>query len=527
MAFKRAFFTVGGLTMLSRLTGFVRDVLAANYMGAGMLADAFFIALRLPNLFRRLFAEGAFTISFVPMFTGELQKNKEEAKKFAEEALSVLLAALLPFTAIIMIFMPWIMRVITPGFEGEKFDLAVSLSQITFPYLLPVSLAALLGGVLNGLGRFAPYAAAPVAFNLVQIIALLFFRETFGTVAHALSWAVTLSGVVQLVWMAFSARRAGFSLSIRLPRLTPRIKKLLRLIGPGAMGAGVMQINIFIDMVLASLLPTGAVSYLAYADRLYQLPIGVIGIAIGTALLPFLSQAVREDGPRALSEQNRAIEFGLYLGVPAAVAFALIAEPIMAVLFERGAFTPEVTRATAWALAAYALSIPAYMVNRVLTTAFYAREDTRTPFRISLKTVIVNIVISFAAIQFFLRTDQAEHGYIALALATALTAWLNLALLARALIKKGHFAADAALRKTLAGIGISAAVMAVVLIVLSDLLWGYFRSSTVPELLALGVLIGAGGAVYLALAHITGAQRLDHVLKLLKRKSGPPPLPEA
>ena len=528
MSFRRAFFTVGGLTMLSRLTGFLRDMLAANYMGAGMVADAFFIALRLPNLFRRMFAEGAFTISFVPLFTGELKKSKPEAKQFAEEALALLMTVLVPFTLVMMLTMPWLMHIITPGFEGEKMELAITLSIITFPYLLLISLSALLGSVLNGMGRFAPYAAAPVAFNLMQILALWLALDYFETPAHALAWAVSASGAVQLVWLAFSAQRAGMSLSIIRPRLDDRMRHFLRLVGPGALGAGVMQVNIFIDMVLASLLPTGGVSYLSYADRLYQLPVGVIGIAIGTALLPLLSQVIYSgEHERALSEQNRAIEFGLYLGVPAAVALALVSEPIMAVLFERGQFTPAISHATALALAAYALSIPAYMVNKVLTTAFYAREDTNTPFRISLVTVIVNTLFSIVVIQTMLHTGHAEIAYIGLALATALTAWLNFALLSLTLRKRGHLVWDARLRRTVGRIALSAAGMAVLLLGLSRLLWDWFRSTRWLELIALGVLVGGGGLAYLALAHVTGAQRLDEVLRRLKRKSGPPPLPEA
>jgi len=523
MSFRRAFFTVGGLTMLSRLTGFMRDMLAANYMGAGMVADAFFIALRLPNLFRRLFAEGAFTISFVPMFTGELKQGHAQGKRFAEEALALLVSALIPFTLVMMLCMPWIMQVITPGFEGEKMELAITLSIITFPYLLLISLSALLGSVLNGMGRFAPYAAAPVAFNLMQILALLFGLQYFETPAHALAWAVSASGAVQLLWLAFSARNANMSLALIRPRLDDKMRHFLKLIGPGALGAGVMQINIFIDMVLASLLPTGSVSYLSYADRLYQLPVGVIGIAIGTALLPMLSRTVHSgDSNKALAEQNRAIEFGLYLGVPAAVALALVSEPIMAVLFERGEFTAAISHATALALAAYAISIPAYMVNKVLTTAFYAREDTKTPFRISLLTVGINTLFSIVVIQTMLHTGYQESAYIALALATALTAWLNMGLLGLTLHRRGHLQLDGKLYRTVGRILTCALGMAGLLLALSELLWGWFRSTQWLELVALGLLVGGGGLLYLLLGHLTGAQRLDEVLSKLKRKGGPP-----
>lgn len=524
MHFKQAFFTVGGFTLLSRFVGFFRDVLAASVLGAGMAADAFFVALRLPNLFRRLFAEGAFTISFVPLFSAALKEGQEEARSFAEEALAVLVMALLPFTLFMMLVMPWFMHIITPGYAGDpvKFALAVNLSQTTFPYLMLISLTALLGSMLNAVGRFGPYAASPVAFNVVQIIALLGWNDSEVQAAQAQAWAITISGAVQLVWLAFSAYRAGWAIRWRLPRLTERVKKLLRLIGPGALGGGVMQVNIFIDMVLASLLPAGAVSYLSYADRLYQLPVGVIGIAIGTALLPALSRTVRSGNPAAaLAEQNRAIEFGLYLGLPAALGLALIPVPILAVMYERGAFDAAASESTAMAVAAYALAIPAYMISKVLTVAFYAREDTKSPFFISLRTVAANSIAAFGFIMAFRHFGYLHAAHAGIALATALTAWLNVALLAHRLKGKGHFAADAQLYNKVGRILLSSAVMGVVLWGLSTLLQPYFRNHPVYiEVAALAACIGISGAVYLGMAHVTGAQRLNEVLLLLRRRKG-------
>ncbi len=521
MSFKRAFFTVGGWTLVSRATGFVRDVIAANILGAGMAADAFFIALRLPNLFRRLFAEGAFTISFVPLFTGTLKDGQGEARRFAEEALAVLTATLLAFTLLMLLLMPLLMHVITPGYADNpvKFALAVNLSQITCPYLLLISLAALLGSILNALGRFGPSAAAPTAFTLVQIAALLVWNETEVVAATGQAWAITVSGAVQLVWLALSLRRAGWSLTLRLPAFTPRIKRLLRLIGPGALGAGVMQINIFIDMVLASLLPQGAVSYLSYADRLYQLPVGVIGIAMGTALLPILSHVLREQGSAAaLKEQNRAIEFGLYLGLPAAVGLGMIPGPIIATLYERGAFTAEATHFTALALSAYAVSIPAYMVNKVLTSAFYAREDTKTPFTISLQTIVINSLISFATVMTLMKTGHENIAHAGIALATASTAWLNGWLLSRALRRRGFLVVDAALKRTVGRIFLCAGAMGGVLWLGKLALSPLWTAGLELRVLALVGLIGIAGLFYLVAAHFSGAQRLDEALKMLKRR---------
>lgn len=551
MTFKRAFFTVGGWTLVSRFTGFIRDVVAANILGAGMAADAFFIALRLPNLFRRLFAEGAFTISFVPLFTGTLKEGTAEARHFAEEALSVLVATLLVFTLVMMMGMPLLMHVITPGYadEPEKFALAVNLSQITFPYLLLVSLAALLGSILNALGRFGPYAASPTAFNLVQIGALWVCNQNEIVAATGQAWAITISGAVQLLWLALSLRRAGWGLTLRWPAFTPRIKRLLQLIGPGALGAGAMQINIFIDMVLASLLPAGAISFLSYADRLYQLPIGVIGIAMGTALLPILSHVLREEGNlAALKEQNRALEFSLYLGVPSAVGIGLIPVLIIQTLYQGGAFTADATASTALAVSAFALAIPAYMISKVLTAAFYAREDTKTPFSISLKTIVINSCVSFSAVTLMMKTGHGAIAHVGIALATATTAWLNTFLLARALHRRSCLLIDAQLKQTIGRILLCALAMAVLLLLGREALSVYWPAESqvalqgsvrtffaevgLPHLLALPLLftlrvlplavLGSVAAVfYLGLAHVSGAQRLDEALQMLRRRRVP------
>jgi len=307
---------------------------------------------------------------------------------------------------------------------------------------------------------------------------------------------------------------------------------LLVLIGPGALGAGVTQVNIFIDMVLASLLPAGAVSYLAYSERLFQLPIGVIGIAVGTALLPILSHVVRTAEPaKAHDEQNRAIEFGLWLALPAAVALVVIPDAILRVLFERGAFTAEVTYYTAWAVSAYALSIPAYTVSKVLTVAFYAREDTKSPFKISLVTVVLNTLFSLVVITALRHSSHADIAHAGLALSTGITAWLNVALLVRRLKRAGYFAADRDFMQRIAGVAASGAAMGLVLWGGVRLLDPWLHGILPVKAAALGGLIAVAAVVYLALAHITGAQRLDEVKKLLRRRqpkdATPPSAPES
>ena len=514
MSFARAIATVGGLTLLSRLAGFARDILTAALLGAGPVADAFFVALKLPNFFRRLFAEGAFGVAFVPLFAATLQKDgRAAAIAFAEEALAVLLTLLLPFTALALVTMPWLMHGLAPGFAGDpgKFGLAVDLARLTFPYLMLVSLVALLGGVLNALDRFGPFAAAPIAFNLTLIAALLTAPMLGLDLGRSLAAAVTLSGVVQLVWMAWTCRAAGITLRLRLPHFSERVRRLFRLVGPGALGAGVMQINLFLNVVLASLLPSGAVSFLYYADRLNQMPLGVIGIAIGTALLPVLSRhAAAGDEGMVRHYLSRALEFSLLLGLPAAVALGVAGSPIVGVLFERGAFGPEETRATAAALAAYAVGIPAYVIVKALNVAFFARQDTATPVRIAVLVTVATLLLGLALLPVL--------GHVGIALATGLTAWLDVALLVAALRRRGLLALDERLLRRAPRIALAALGMGLALA------WG--ASALEPWLSAgfagtrfgaLALLVSTGMALFAVLAQALGGAALGDLKSLLRR----------
>ena len=334
--------TVGGWTMASRILGFLRDMLIAALAGTGPVADAFFIALRVPNLFRRLFGEGAFNAAFVPEFTGILAtEGQPAAKQFAQEAIAVMAFWLLMLTILGELFMPQIMALLAPGFADVtgKQALTVQLARITFPYVFLICLAALLSGVLNGLDRFAAAAAAPLVFNGVSIAAMLLLTPYVPTVGHSLAWGVTISGVLQLALLAWAVRRAGMALHIPRPRLTPRMRILMRRMGPGLLGAGVTQLNLAVDVVIVSFLPPGSASLLYYADRVNQLPLGVIGTAVGTALLPLLSRQARTgQTAEAIGTLNRAIEVSLVLTLPAALALAVAGGPIMLVLFGRGAF---------------------------------------------------------------------------------------------------------------------------------------------------------------------------------------------
>lgn len=311
MSLARAIAVVGGFTMISRVTGFVRDVLIAATLGAGPVADAFFVAFKLPNFFRRLTGEGAMTVAFVPLYAGKLEEDKAAARAFAGRIQAVLVSGLLTFLVVVEIFMPWVMLALAPGFAGdpERFGIAVELTRITFPYLPLISLVALWGGMLNSLGRFGPMAAAPILLNLILIGMMLGLGGMFETPGHLLAWGVSVAGLAQAVYVGSALFRSRALPPPVLPKLTPEVKRFFKLALPAALGAGVVQVNLLIDIVLASLLPEGSISFLYYADRVVQLPLGVVGVAIGTAMLPLLSRQVRA---AELGDGNpaRALEIG-------------------------------------------------------------------------------------------------------------------------------------------------------------------------------------------------------------------------
>lgn len=499
-------FTVGGLTLLSRVAGFVRDALTAAVLGAGAAADAFFVAFKLANLLRRLFAEGAFAAGFVPLFARTLEgEGPDEARRFAEEAAAWMASILLLVVIAAELAMPWLVRVLATGFDpaGERYALAVDLSRITFPYLAFVSLAALLSGVLNGLGRFAAAAFAPVLLNLFLIGALLLALALSLPAAHALAWGVFAAGIGQLALLALALHRARFALRPRLPRRSPRMARLFALVLPGAVGAGVYQLNLIVDTWFASHLEEGAVSWLFYADRLQQLPLGAVGVALGTALLPALSRHLRAGRVSEARETlNRALEFGMLLTLPAATALVVAAPPIVRGLFERGAFDAADSAATAAALSAFALGLPAYVGIKVLAPGYFAREDTRTPVRIAATCLLLNIVLVALLV--------GPLAHVGIALATALSNWINVALLARGLLQAGHLAPDRRLVRRLGAVLLSCLVMAAVLAALQ-------QGLPLAPLPLLALLVAAGSVSYGAAALLTGALRAGELRALLSR----------
>jgi putative peptidoglycan lipid II flippase len=511
----RNILSVGGLTLASRVLGFVRDVVTAALLGAGPVADAFFVALRLPNHFRALLAEGAFNAAFVPVFSRLLVSGgRPRALEFAEQVLALMAVSQLVLLVIFELIMPWFMHVFAPGFadQPEKFALAILFTRITFPYLLFIAIVSLTGALLNALGRFAAAAAAPILLNAVLILAQLTLTAFLPSAGHALAWGVLGAGLAQFVYLLWSCHRAGVRLGLPWPRLTPDVRQFLRVLGPAALGAGVLQINLFADTLIASFLPTGAVSYLYYADRLNQLPLGVIGIAIGTVLLPEMSRHLkRGDEAAAAYDQNRAFELSLLLTLPAAAAFLAAGHEIVAVLFQRQSFGAGDAAATAATLTAYAIGLPAFVLIRSVLPGFYAREDTATPVRIAVIAVAVNVALKVA-----LMGPLAQVG---LALATSLASWLNFVLLALALRRRGHLALDRRLKRSLLPLGAATLGMAIALKLAAVGLAPWFAvPGLTGRVAALAGLVALGAASFALLALVLGAVDRAELRRVLRRR---------
>lgn len=514
MKLVKAMATVGGLTGISRILGFIRDVMTAAILGAGPIADAFIVALKLPNLFRRVTAEGAFTVSFVPMYAQKMKKDGEEAAdNFASNAFAVMTVILTPFTIAAMIAMPWIIHVIAPGFSvgEERYDLAVEMTRVTFPYLLLISLSALLGGVLNAHDKFAPFAAAPIVFNLTLIAALYLATPYLSTGGHALSWGLVAAGVLQFVGLFLFIWKYKIGIRLRLPKFDADIKKLFVLMGPGILGAGVVHINLFVDIIIASTLAEGSISYLYYADRLNQLPLGMVGIAVGTALLPMLSRALAgDDVEEAQSLFNRALEICLALALPAGVAMLVAAGPLISVLFQNGAFDAEDARITAYVLMGYALGVPAYVAGKVFSTAYYSRQDTSTPVKIGVLCALTNIAGALIFIQFM--------GVAGIALSTGLVGWLQFVLLKRGLKDMPAARFDARFLHSLPRIVFATCAMAAVVAIVGHLAQDYFDGTKIEKIAALSALVASGLVTYSIAVVGTGAISLQDLKKLLKKK---------
>jgi len=506
--------TVGGYTLLSRLTGFVRDIMLAAILGAGPVADAFFVAFRLPNHFRAIFAEGAFNAAFIPAYARiRTQGGEDAAELFGDRIFTLLLATQVVLLALALVFTPQAIDLLAPGFsrEPQQFALAVSLTRITFPYLLLITLVTLWGGILNALHRFAAAAAAPILLNL-SMMATLALSPFFGGAAHAAAWGVLISGVLQALLVGGDAWRVGAMTSFHALRWDDDVRRFFKALVPATVGSAGTQLALFADTIIASFLTAGALSALYYADRIDQLPIGVIGIAVGTVLVPEMTHRIAAgDESGARTAQNRAIEFALLLAVPCVVAFLVVPDVIMRGLFERGRFTAGDAHAAALTLMAYTVGLIPFVLIRSVVAPFLARGDTLTPMIAALIGTAVNIALKIAM--------MGPLAQVGLALATSISAWINFVLVLYLAARAGHIAADAALKSSLVRLAAAGLILALVLFY-----GGPIVTAALPSIgglqneLKLLLLALLGGATYVTLILALFGPRW---LSLLRNRAGP------
>jgi putative peptidoglycan lipid II flippase len=411
--------TFSFFTIISRILGYVRDILIAIFLGTGLFADAFFVAFRLPNTFRRLFAEGAFNAAFIPSYAGALTKDKIEADNFAKNVFNLLFIILLFFVLLAEIFMPQLIFIIAPGFhkDPEKLNLAIDLSRITFPFLFFVCLASFFGAILNSYNKFAAVAAAPIILNVILIGSLFLSQWINVSDVAMLSYAVSFAGFLQFIVLLFFVKK-NFKpiLNIKI-KIDDKIKFFFRKLLPSVFSSGVTQINILVGTIIASF-QAGAVSYLYYADRVYQINLAVAGIAVGTVMLPELSKHVKNNNfEQTINLQNRALELCLFLSVPAATALILASDQIITSLFGYGSFNNESVINTAIALTFFAFGVPAFSILKIFSNFFFARNDTKTPFYLSVASVTLNIIISVSLF--------SKFGFVIIPIATSISSWIN------------------------------------------------------------------------------------------------------
>ena len=510
----RSFFTVSFYTFLSRVLGFIRDILIARYLGSTVIADAFFVAFRIPNFFRRVLAEGAYSAALIPVFSGVVlnPKDEREASDFVENTTSMLLFATVILTILFFFGMPYIIQVLAPGFTDNKeaYELAVHFGKIIFPYIIFISLAAHFASINNVHERFAAGAFAPAILNISFILSLFFLTPFVTTAGHALSYGVLIGGILQFLYL-YRAVLNFYRPRIRIPVLNEKLKKFFKLFLPGVFGSGVIQLNIVIGTIIASFLPVGAISHIYYADRLNQLPLAIFGIALGIVLLPSLSKAIKQSDQETTNNiQNRSIEFSLLISLPSAIGLFILAEPIIHILFERGAFVAEDTLYTAKVLSYFALGLPAYIIIKVLVSCFFAREDTKTPLYISIVSVITNVVLSLLLIG-----SMREMG---IALATAISAWINALLLYVFLYTRNLIQFDDILVKNSFKIFINSTILFVAIYVLNGALFNNIIENSVlvnSGLLLLMIFLAI--IIYFALVIVLKVLTINQLREYLKK----------
>lgn len=524
MSLFKSIATFGSFTLLSRITGFFRDMVLANFLGAGMISDAFFVAFKLPNLFRSLFAEGAFTSAFVPMLSQKLvTDSKQDAIEFAARAISVLAFFLAIFVVIMELLMPFVVQLLAPGFIDDhgKIELATELSRITFPFLLFISIVSFQSGILNALGKFAAPAAAPVILNVMMILSVFIFVPFGSTPAHGIAIGVTVAGFLEILWLMFFLHRQQVYLKPDFKMLSllkdSSIRTLFKRITPGVLGAGVYQINMVVDTILVSLVGTGAISWLYYANRLQQLPLGVVGAAIGVAVLPILSHHLKAgEIDEAGRVQNKAWEYGTLLSIPAAVALIFLAEPTINILFQHGKFGSFQTDMTAKAVIAYAIGLPAYVLVKALAPNFFARGDTKTPVKYSIVVLLTNLCFSVILMKPF--------GHVGIAMATTIAAFVSLGQYIHGLKKRGFWTCPKELLIQTAKILACSIVMGIIIdfgeILLNMHYGNWLNLSIWSKLCWFLLLCILGVATFAITAKLSGTFDIKELIKMLGKRSG-------
>lgn len=513
--------TIGGLTLVSRLFGFARDILLARVLGAGGVADAWQLAFQLPNLFRRLFAEGAFASAFVPLFNRQMAEDENAARRFAGEVLAVLLPILVVFGALMMLAMPWVLWAFAnEDLRGDAamFDLATTMGRIAFPYLMFMSLATLVAAILNSLSRFAAAAAAPILLNICLLTALVWGAlqpESDGARAATgigLAIAVSVSGLLQLAWLYWFMRRAGFRIPRLTPQITGRVKEMGVLIVPAVFGAGVYQISRFIDLAFFRALPDGSLTYMAMADRWNQLPLGIIGIALGTAILPALSRFIsKSEDEEAVRLQANAVELAMLLTLPCAVALFITGFAFVKAFMQGQAFTAEDAQVTGMVTSALVVGLPAYVLVKVLTPNFFARRDTKTPVYTAGISLVVTVGMNFALVPVL--------GVVGLALAGALGAWVNIALLGTILARRGYFRLPARVVGRIGRIALAAGLMGAALVALMHIIAPWLDGPFPLRLAAIGAIMAVSLVTYGAGTVLLGVLDKATIQRLMRRQS--------
>lgn len=514
--------TIGGLTMVSRVAGMAREMIFSRVLGANAVTDAWFQAFIIPNVFRRLFAEGAFSAAFVPMFSKRLhgEGGLEDARSFSDDVLSVFLPVLILLCAILELAMPGVIWLLADKpVDPDNFDIAVDFARIMFPYILLVSLVTLFTGMLNSVSRFAPGASFPIILNIVLITALLggeFFMTETGAgveeVTYGIAWAVTGAGVMQLAWLYYWVRVEGFRPKLLWPRITPEVKRLSIIALPAAIGGGAYQINTLIQLYFLNQLASGSVSYMNYADRLNQLPLGIIGIALSTAILPTLSKFVGSNNKEGADRiQSDAIELSMLLTIPAAVAMAICAVPFVTMIFQGGRFSVEDAIISGGVLGVLVLGLPAYVLVKVMVPNFYARADTKTPVYAAFISLVVFIVFNILFLE--------RYGVIGVAAASAIGAWINVGFLYAVMLARRHYRIPGALVLRLLRQLVAAAAMGGALWYARDLLTGWYTADLFTRLLALAVLVLCSALVYFGVAFAVGAIDRQRIVSLTKKRT--------